>query len=40
MDLVGIMHLVDTPLSGKHNFNYLCSWFDIVHFDPVGISFV
>ena len=34
MDLVRIMHVVDTPLSGKHDFNYLCSWFDIVHSDP------
>ena len=31
MDLVGIMQVVDMPLAGKHDFNYLCSWFDIVH---------
>ena len=40
MDLVGIMHMVDMPSAGKHDFNYLCSWFDIVYSDPVGISFV
>ena len=40
MDLVGIMHMVDTPSAGKHDFNYLSSWFDIVHSDPLGISFV
>ena len=40
MDLVGIMHVVDTPSAGKRDFNYLCSWFDIVYSDPVGISFV
>ena len=40
MDLVGIMHAVDTLSSGKHDFNYLCSWFDIVHADPLGISSV
>ena len=33
MDLVGIMHVVDMPLAGKRDFNYLCSWFDIVHSD-------
>ena len=38
MDLVGIMHMVDTPSAGKHDFNYLCSWFDIVHSDPLRIS--
>ena len=31
MDLVGIMLVVDTPLAGKRDFNYFCSWFDIVH---------
>ena len=31
MDLVGIMHVVDTPLAGKCDLNYLCNWFDIVH---------
>ena len=40
MDLVGIMHMVDTPSSGKPDFNYLCSWFDIVHSDPLGINSV
>ena len=40
MDLVGIMHVVDMPLAGKRDFNYLCSWFDIVHSDPLGISSV
>ena len=40
MDLVGIMHMVDTPSAGKHDFNYLCSWFGIVHTVPLGISFV
>ena len=40
MDLVGIMHVVDTPSAGKHDFSYLCSWFDIVYSDPLGISFV
>ena len=40
MDLVGIMHVVDMPSAGKHDFNYLCSWFDIVYSDPLGISFV
>ena len=40
MDLVGIMHVVDTPSSGKHDFNYLCCWVDIVHSDPLGISSV
>ena len=39
MDLVRIMHVVDMPSAGKHDFNYLCSWFDIVHSDPLGISF-
>ena len=39
MDLVGIMHVVDTPSSGKRDFNYFCSWFDIVHSVPLGISF-
>ena len=39
MDLVRIMHVVDTPSAGKHDFNYLCSWFDIVYSDPLGISF-
>ena len=23
MDLVGILHMVDTPSSGKHGFNYI-----------------
>ena len=40
MDLVGIMHVVDTPSVGKRDFNYLYSWFDIVHSVPLGISFV
>ena len=40
MDLVRIMHVVDKPSSGKHDFNYLCGWFDIVHSDPLGISSV
>ena len=40
MDLVGIMHMVDMPSAGMHDFNYLCSWFDIVHSVPLGISFV
>ena len=40
MDLVGIMHMVDTPSSGKRDFNYLCSWSDIVHSDPLGTSSV
>ena len=40
MDLVRIMHVVDMLLSGKHDFNYLCSWFDIVHSDPLRISSV
>ena len=31
MDLVGIMHVVDTLLAGKRDLNYLCNWFDIVH---------
>ena len=31
MDLVRIMLMVDTPLAGKRDFNYICSWFDIVH---------
>ena len=38
MDLVRIMHMVNTPSTGKHDFNYLCSWFDIVHSIPWGIS--
>ena len=33
MDLVKIMHVVDMPLAVKHDFNYLCSWFGIVHSD-------
>ena len=37
MDLVGIMHVVDTPSAGKHEFNYLCSWFDIVHTVLLGV---
>ena len=40
MNLVGIMHMVDVPLAGKHDFNYLCSWFDIVNFGPLEISSV
>ena len=40
MDLIGIMHLVDTPSSGKRDFNYLCSWFDIVHSVPSGFCVV
>ena len=36
MDLVRIMHVVDMPSVGKHDFNYLCSWFDIVHTVPLG----
>ena len=40
MDLVGIMPVVDMPSSGKRDLNYLCSWFDIVHSDPLGISSV
>ena len=40
MDLIGIMHMVDMPSSGKCDFNYLCSWFDIVHSVLSGISFV
>ena len=40
MDLVRIMHVVDTSSSGKCDFNYSCSWFDIVHTDPLGISSV
>ena len=40
MDLVRIMHVMDMPSSGKHSFNYLSSWFDIVHSDPLGISSV
>ena len=40
MDLVRIMHVVDTPIAGKRDFNYLCSWFDIVHSVPLGITFV
>ena len=40
MDLVGIMHVVDTPSSGKRDFNFLCRLFDIVHSVPLGISFV
>ena len=40
MDLVQIMHVVDMPSAGKCDFNYLCSWFDIVHSDPLEISFV
>ena len=36
MDLVRIMHVVDMPSAGKHDFNYLCSWFDIVHTVPLG----
>ena len=32
--------MVATPSAGKHEFNYLSSWFDIVHSDPLGISFV
>ena len=39
MDLVGILLVVGTPSSGKRDFNYLCSWFDILHFVPLGISF-
>ena len=39
MDLVGIMLVVDTPLAGKRDCNYFCSWFDIVHSVPLGISF-
>ena len=34
------MHVVDTLSSGKRDFNYLCSWFDIVHSDPLGINSV
>ena len=40
MDLVGIMHMMDMLSAGKCDFNYLSSWFDIVHSDPLGISFV
>ena len=40
MDLVGIMHVVDMLSVGKCDFNYLCSWFGIVHTVPLGISFV
>ena len=40
MDLVRIMHVVDMPSAGKCDFNYLCSWFDIVYSDPLGISIV
>ena len=40
MDLVRIMHVVDTLSAGKHDFNYLCSWFDIFHSDPLGITSV
>ena len=35
MDLVRIMHMVDMPSAGKHDFIYLCSWFDIVHSVPL-----
>ena len=35
MDLVGILHMVDTPLSGKHDFNYIYAvGFDSVYSDP------
>ena len=40
MDLVRIMHVVDMLSAGKRDSNYLCSWFDIVHSVPLGISFV
>ena len=40
MDLFGIMHVVDTPSTGKCDFNYLSSWFDIVQSDSLGISSV
>ena len=40
MDLAGIMHVVDMPSAGRRDFNYLCSWFGIVHSVPLGISFV
>ena len=40
MDLVRIMHMVDMPSSGKRDFNYSCSWFNLVHTDPLGISSV
>ena len=40
MYLVGIMHMEDTPSTGKHDFNYLSSFFDFVHSDPLGISSV
>ena len=40
MDLDGIMHMVDTPSAGKCDFNYLCSWFDIVYSGSLEISSV
>ena len=36
MDLVRKMHVVDMPSVGKCDFNYLCSWFNIVHSVPLG----
>ena len=36
MDLVRIFHVVDTPSSGKHDFNYIhVVGFDTVHLDTV-----
>ena len=36
MDLLGILHVVDTPSSGKRDFKHiLCCWFDSGYFDPL-----
>ena len=44
MDLVGILHMVDTPSSGKHDFNYIYAVSLIVsiliHFDSVSFESV
>ena len=32
------MPMVDMLSSGKCDFNYSCSWFNLVHTDPLGIS--
>ena len=39
MDLVGIMHVVTHHQQVSVILTILCSWFDIVHSDPLGISF-
>ena len=35
MDLVRLMHVMDMPSSGKHDFNYLCSLLILTHLESV-----